>query len=125
MKRIATVKSGVILFTILTASIPVFAGNVSSTSLHLATPTQVGASDLPAGDYKVTWADSASSDAATQVNFVQGKKVIATVPAKLARATNNGPSFETNTLRNGTIILQEIRVSHANLSFENTATAQR
>src|SRR5271154_864858 len=89
MKRIATFKPGVILLAILSASIPVFAGNVNSTSLHFLTTTQVGSSNLPAGDYKLTWTDPASSDANTQVNFVQGKKVIATVPAKLVRAKND------------------------------------
>jgi hypothetical protein len=125
MKRIATVKPGFILLAVLSASIPGFAGNVSSTSVHLATPTQVGSSNLPAGDYKLTWTDPSSPDTGTQVNFVQGKKVIATVPAKLVRANNNADSVETDNPPHSATILQEIHLAHVNLSFDATTTAQR
>jgi len=124
MKRIAFLKPGVILLALLSASIPGIAANTSSTSIHLATPTQVGSSDLPAGDYKLTWTDAASSGSDTQINFLQGKKVVATVPAKLVPARNDENTVETNT-QNGTSILQVIRLSHVNLSFANTTTAQR
>jgi hypothetical protein len=125
MKRITTFKPGALLLAILSASIPVFAGNVSSTSVHLPTPTQVGSSNLPAGDYKLTWSDTASSDASTQVNFVQGKKVIATAPARVVPAKNDTNTVETNTPQPGTTVLQVIRLAHVNLSFGNTTTAQR
>jgi hypothetical protein len=123
MKRIATVKPGAILLTVLAASIPGFAANTGSTSVHLDTPTKVGSNDLPAGDYKLTWTDSASGSD-TQVNFTQGKKVIATVPAKLVRAKNDTNSLETDS-QGGTTVLQEIHLAHVNLTFGGPTTAQR
>jgi hypothetical protein len=123
MKRIASAIPGVILLAALTASIPGFAGNAGSTSVHFATPTRVGSNDLPAGDYKVTWTDSGSD---TQVSFVQGKKVVATVPAKVVRAENSNISLETDTPQgSGTTVLEGINLAHVSLTFGRDTSAQR
>jgi len=124
MKRLATLKTGFILLTALTASISGFAANTNSTSLHLTTPTRVGTSDLPAGDYRLTWSDPASPDTSTQVSFAQGRKVVATVPAKIVRAQNNTDSLETNS-QSGATVLDQIHIAHFNIAFDSTTTAQR
>jgi hypothetical protein len=125
MKRIATVKPGVILLTVLTASIPGFAANTGSTSLHLSTSTKVGSNNLPAGDYKITWTDSDASSSDTEVSFVQGRKVVATAPAKLVHVKNDTTSLQTNTEPDGIAVLEEIHLAHVNLSFDRPTTAQR
>jgi hypothetical protein len=123
MKRISSVLPGVILLAALTASISGFAANTASTSVHFTTPVRVGSNDLPAGDYKVTWTDSGSD---TQVSFVQGKKVVATVPAKVVRAENNNISLETDTPQgSSTAVLEGINLAHLTLTFGSVTTAQR
>jgi hypothetical protein len=108
----------------LTVSISGFARNTDSAQIHFATSTRVGSNNLPAGDYKLTWTDSGSD---AQVSFAQGKKVVATVPAKLAAAENDWRSNgEIDTVQEGsTTVLEEIHLAHLNLSFSHDTVAQR
>jgi hypothetical protein len=124
MKRIAG-----LMLMVLIVSISGFARNADSANVHFATSTRVGSNDLPAGDYRMTWTDSGPE---AQVSFVQGKKVIATVPAKLAPADNSmvvahaGNGMEIDTAQEGSAtILEEIHLEHLNLLFSRETTAQR
>lgn len=56
-----------------------FAGNKSA-SMQLNSVAQVNGKQLPAGNYKLKWEGDGP---AVQVRFLQGKKVIATAPARL------------------------------------------
>jgi len=49
-------------------------------SMQLGNTVTVAGKQLPAGDYSVKWEGSGSN---VQVSFLQGKKVVATAPARL------------------------------------------
>jgi hypothetical protein len=49
-------------------------------SFQISAPTQVNGTQLPAGEYQVRWEGAGPT---VQVSILQGKKVIATVPAQL------------------------------------------
>jgi len=49
-------------------------------SLHLNNPTQVNGTTLKAGDYKLEWDGTGPN---VDVNIMQGKNVVAKVPAKV------------------------------------------
>lgn len=108
-------------------SIPGLALNRDSAKVHFATPVRVGSSNLPAGDYKVSWTGAGPD---VQVSFAQGKKVIATSLAKLTQADNEAATSQTangvevETAQEGsTAVLQELQLPHLNLSFEGNAKA--
>jgi hypothetical protein len=106
-------------------SVPGFAINRDSAKVDFATPVRVGSSDLPAGEYKAIWTGAGSE---VQVSFVQGKKVIATSSAKLTETDNVATTSHTpngvevvTTQEGNTTVLQELRLPHLNLSFEDNA----
>jgi hypothetical protein len=70
------------LFTILTLglSVGLFAKDKNEGKFSVYDSVQVGSTQLKAGDYKAVW-DTTGPD--VQVKILQGKNVLATVPAKL------------------------------------------
>lgn len=91
-------------------SVPVFAAKNSQT-VTVSSPVMVGKTELPAGDYKVTWTGSASN---TQVTFAERGKVLVTVPAKIVEAKNGHVALLTNT-ENGTTILQTVQLDNLSI----------
>lgn len=75
-------KSRILVLAMLlaTSSTALFAATKNSASLTISEAVSVQGVQLAPGDYKVRWDGSAP---AVQVSFLQGKKVVATVPAKL------------------------------------------
>jgi|HubBroStandDraft_4_1064222.scaffolds.fasta_scaffold04529_3 hypothetical protein len=63
-------------------SLNAFAKDKNETRITLSDSVQVGTTDLKPGDYKLQW-DGNGPD--VQVKVLQGKNVVATVPAKLAQ----------------------------------------
>jgi len=67
-------------------------------NLQLQSPTMVNGTQLKAGDYKLEW-EGTGPDA--QVSILQGKKVVAKVPAKVVElkmpAQNNSAVVSNNT----------------------------
>lgn len=61
----------------------------SKGELTLLNPATVNGTNLKAGDYKLQW-DGAGSD--VQVTIMQGKNVIAKVPAKLVEMSTPAPN---------------------------------
>ena len=76
--KFATVSKTLIMGVALLLASSAFAA--TKASLTLRQPTNVNGTTLSPGEYKVEW-DGAGPQ--VQVNILQGKKVIATVPAKL------------------------------------------
>ena len=95
-------------------SVAAFAAESGSGKIHLTNSVKVGSTELPAGDYKVTW--SGSGDKA-QVTLTQGKNV-ATATARVEAAHQNNDSV-TVTSQNGDRILDEIQVHGTTLVLEN------
>ena len=77
-------------------------------NLNLASPTQIGSTQVSPGDYKVEWSGTGDN---VQVNILKGKNVVATTEGKLVelskKAENN--SVTTRALDNDTRALVEIQ----------------
>jgi hypothetical protein len=86
----------------------------------LVDSVQVGSSELKAGDYKATWNGSGPD---VQVIILQGKDVVATVPAKLVDDSSGQDSI---TVGDPSKLLQEIhfRSLHKSLVFSAAVAAQ-
>jgi len=91
-------------------SIPAFAADNSQT-VTFHDPVKVGSSQLPAGDYKISWTGTGSS-----VQVTISKKGVApvTLPAKLVEQKHNRSGVTTNAV-NGSNVLQTILLSHVSL----------
>jgi hypothetical protein len=74
---------GLVLSLALLLSTAAFAGNKPG-SLYLGDAAQLNGKQLPAGSYQLRWKGNGPE---VQVEFVQGKKVVATAPAKLEAAS--------------------------------------
>ena len=65
-------------------SLNTFAKDKNETRVTLSDSVQVGTTDLKPGDYTLQWEGNGPE---VQVKVLQGKNVVATVPAKLAQGT--------------------------------------
>lgn len=72
------ISKGVVLGMALLLTVSAFAA--SKGSLQLASPATINGKQLAAGDYSLQWDGSGNS---VQLSVLQGKKVVATVPAQL------------------------------------------
>jgi hypothetical protein len=93
-------------------SIPAFAAK-NSHDLTLATPVKVGATQLSAGEYKLTWTGTGSN---VQVTIAQKGKTPVTVPAK-ATETKNGRFAVTFNKVNGVDVLESIQLDNLTLQI--------
>lgn len=78
MKFATVTKSAILGLSLVLASSAFAAGNKAN--LHLNDATTVNGTTLKAGDYKLEWDGSGPN---VDLNIVQGKNVIAKVPAKV------------------------------------------
>ena len=85
----------------------VFAGTTNKRSLHLTESITVAGKQLPPGDYKVEWTESAST---VQLNFVRGKEVVVTLSAKVVSVPNANQTdgYETEHAQDGSRSLKQI-----------------
>jgi hypothetical protein len=109
MKQLFAVISGMALALMLSAGAS--AATISKT-VTFENPSQVGSTTLQPGDYKVTYDNSSQSP---QVNFMKGKKTLATVPAQIKDlgSKTNSTSLVWNT-QGSTPVLQEIHFGGSN-----------
>ena len=111
------------LFTVamvLLTPVLAFARTNNSANFELSQPVTVAGTQLAPGHYKLTWEGSGPD---LKVSFVEGKKMIATVPAKLVSNPNSEEAIETTTAADNTTVLQAIDVKNITLQFENDAPA--
>jgi hypothetical protein len=76
--KFANVSKGVVIGLALLLASSAFAG--TRASLSLTNPTIVNGTELNAGDYKLEWEGSGPN---VEVSIMQGKHLVAKVPAKL------------------------------------------
>jgi len=114
MKFATVTKSAVIGLALLLAS-SAFAASKANLTLNHA--TTVNGTQLKAGDYKLEW-DGSGPD--VQLSIVQGKNVIAKVPAKVvelnSKASNDAAVLKANS--DGTTSLTEARFAGKNFSLK-------
>ena len=100
-----------ILMIFLTAiSLTAFAANRNSGTVTFTEPVKVGATELPAGSYNVTWTGPSES---ARVTMKQGKTT-ATTTAQVKEERNSQNSFEI-TEENGSRVLTELQFRDATL----------
>src|SRR5664279_2534509 len=80
MKRFASL---ILLSTLI--AVTAFAASDGSGKIRLDSAVKVGATELPAGDYKVTWTGSGAN---TEVTLTQGKTKV-TAPAQVVEVRRN------------------------------------
>lgn len=91
-------------------SIPAFAAKNSQT-ITLSDAVKVGTTQLPVGNYKVSWTTNGS---AAQVTLEEKGKPSVTVPAKLVDAKNGHVAVLTNTV-GGVEVLESIQLNNVSL----------
>ena len=78
----------------------------------------VGGTEVPSGEYRVEWEGTGTS---VEVNIIQGKKTIATVPATLVEGkTLYDQSIELKQGENDAKIVQAIELKNRALHFDQT-----
>jgi hypothetical protein len=90
----STLFSRIIFATLALALMPAaFAASDSHKSnFEISAPTQVNGTEIPAGEYTARWEGSGPN---VQVSIMQGRKVVATVPAQVVPL--NQPAADTHT----------------------------
>lgn len=113
-------KSKVLLATSMMFLVPAlaFAGSKNSANVNLQQPVEVAGTQLAAGQYKLVWEGSGQN---VTVTFAEGKKTVATTPAKLVSNPNKQEAIETNTEAGNTSVLTAIDLKNLTLQFANTA----
>jgi len=98
--KFAKVSKGLLLGLSLLLATSVFATNIHSYkgSLQLENSVTVSGKTLPAGDYSVKWEGTGSS---VQLNILQGRKVVASTPARVVDLDQSSVSDSTVLKNNG------------------------
>lgn len=96
-------------------AIPAAAGSNSQTVV-LAHTIKAGATQLPAGDYKVSWTGTGSS---VQVTIARRGMAPVTLTAKLVEQKHDHAGVITST-SGGASVLQTIELSHVSLIVEGS-----
>lgn len=94
-------------------SVSLWASDKMKANIQIDHTVHVGSTQLAAGEYKMTWTENGSS---AEVTFWQGKKVIATVPARVTqeRSGYDGPALHTDSVSNE---LTEVDLPKISFSF--------
>jgi hypothetical protein len=106
--KVSRISKGLLLGLALLLATSAFAANKGS--LSVVDPVTIAGKQLAAGQYKVTWDGSGSS---VQLNIMQGKNVVATVPARVVELNNaaNSDSAVVSSNSDGSKTLSQIRFS--------------
>ena len=99
-------------------AVPAFAAKNSQT-VTLNQPVEVGTTQLPAGEYKVTWTGTGS---AVQLTIGQNGKNAVTVPAKATEEKNGHTAVVTNTV-GGVNVLESIELNNLTLNIARTTAS--
>jgi hypothetical protein len=110
MKRFFGIALTLVLF-----ALPAFAGTKPQTVI-IPQKVQIGSTQLPAGDYKLTWTGSGSS---VQVTLTQNEKAVVTFSAKAIEGKYE-PGVETMT-DGGVTVLETIQLRTVSLVLENAS----
>jgi len=91
------------------------AGTKNSANVSFSDPVVISGTHLKAGDYTVRWNGTGSD---VQVQVMQDKKELATVPAKLITQHNDrSPVIVTSAASDGSTTIKEIGLSNVTLRF--------
>lgn len=97
-----------------------FAADKNSTKVQFDQPTKVAGTQLAPGQYRLTWEGNGPD---VTVTFLDGKKTVATAPARLVNASTSEPAIETGTAPDKTQILKAVDLNHLTIQFEQPASS--
>jgi YD repeat-containing protein len=109
MRRFASL---ILLSTLIATA--AFAADSGSGKIRLDSAVKVGTTELPAGEYKVTWTGSGT---ATEVTLTQGKTKV-TLPAQVVEVRRKSDAVSTRN-ENGSVVLTEIQFQKETLVLQN------
>jgi hypothetical protein len=111
MKRICLTPT----FLLCVLPLSAVAGTKHSATINISDPVVVNGTHLKPGDYSVRWNGTGSD---VRVQFVQGKKEVVSVPAKvIARSSSDSPAVTTCSDEDGSKTISEIDLSKMTLRF--------
>jgi hypothetical protein len=105
----------IILFSI---SMPAFAAK-NSADLKFGKTIKVGSTQVPAGNYKISWT---GTDSDAKLTISQSGKAVATVPARIETHKNGYVGLNTQNI-NGVEVLQTIQLDNLNLVLTSPISA--
>jgi hypothetical protein len=113
--KFATVTKSLVVGLALTLASSAFAA--SKANLTLNNPTSINGTSLKAGDYKLLWDGSGPN---VEVSIMQGKKVVAKVPAKVVDLNQSSASDAALLKQNsdGTTTLAGVRFQGKKFALE-------
>lgn len=97
----------------LTTSVFAASGDSHKSNFEISAAVQLNGTELPAGDYTARWEGSGPT---VQVSIMQGKKVVATVPAQVVALDR--PASNTQAEINGDRELTSLQFSGKKFSLE-------
>lgn len=106
-------------FALMLALFSTYAFAASSQTVNIPANVKVGSTQLPAGDYKVSWTGSGPS---VQVTFSQDKKTFATVQANAVQQKNDHNGVTTAS-QNGASVLQSVQLSKVSLMLQGATSS--
>jgi hypothetical protein len=107
-----------VLFLVTMVFLPAFAfaGPRNSANIELDQPVTIAGTQLVPGQYKLIWEGNGPN---VNVSFVEGKKTVATAPAKLMSNPTNEEAIETATQTDNTQILRAVDLKSVAIRFED------
>lgn len=99
-------------FALVVFCVPAFAGKKSQT-VYISEVVQVGSTQLPVGQYKLTWTGSGSN---VQATLLRNEKAVATFSATAVEGKNQ-PGVTTSGLA-GAAVLESIQLDHVSLVLQ-------
>lgn len=111
------------LFVLAMLSLPAltFAADKKSTSVQIPQPVTVAGTQIAPGNYKLVWEGNGPD---VTVTFLNGKKTVATAPAKLVNSQNNqAGAIETVATSDKTQVLKAVDLSKQTIEFETPVAA--
>jgi hypothetical protein len=106
-----------ILFFVTMVFLPALAfAQKNSANVALDQSVTIAGTQLAPGQYKLIWEGNAPN---VNVSFVEGKKTVATAPAKLVSNPTSEEAIETATQTDNTQVLQAVDLKNVTIRFEN------
>jgi phage tail sheath gpL-like len=102
------------VFAMLLIPVLAFAADKNSAKVQIDEPVKISGTQLAPGQYRLTWEGNGPD---VTVSFLEGKKTVATAPAKLVNASHDQPAIETVATPDNAQLLKAVDLSHLTIQF--------
>jgi hypothetical protein len=109
------------IFAMLSLPALALAADKNSASVQIAQPVTVAGAQLAPGNYRLVWEGNGPD---VTVTFLEGKKTVATAPAKLVNTqSNQTAALETVTSPDKTQLLKAVDLNKLTIQFQTPVAA--